>query len=265
MSSKRRHEAGGEAENSERWLLTYADMITLLLALFVVLFAMSSINIQKFSEFKSGVLKSFSPTSVNAILKGGTGLLQQNSLISHPGAILAPPAPSVGISAGGSTPSPVPTEAQIAQQVQQAVDAQNLQQSVQVIVARRGVVVRMLTDQAFFSTDSAALGAQGNQVVDLLGKIIYNLPNQVSVEGYTDNQPIVGGPYTSNFELSAVRAVNVVLRLTTVDGVNPVRLSATGYGETHPLVPNDTPADMAKNRRVDVVILNSTFGTVQVG
>ena len=76
-----------EAENGERWLLTYADMITLLLALFIVLFAMSTINVQKFMEFKSGVVKTFSTLDFNTMLKGGTGVLQHSSLISHPGTV----------------------------------------------------------------------------------------------------------------------------------------------------------------------------------
>ncbi|SHE77793.1 chemotaxis protein MotB [Ferrithrix thermotolerans DSM 19514] len=253
---KRKEEEGGEAENTERWLLTYSDMITLLLALFIILFSMSSISLKKFVEFKTGLIQSFSNNSINAILKGNTGLLQNNSLVSHPGNVLGPPIPSININSSPTHPT-IPNESQIAQQVSQALAQQGLSQDAQVVPERRGVVVRILSDQAFFSTDSAELGTQGDEVVDTIAKVVAPLPNQISVEGYTDNQPILGGPYSSNFELSAVRAVNVLLRLVRTDGINPDRLSATGYGATRPIVPNSSPANMAMNRRVDVVILNT--------
>jgi chemotaxis protein MotB len=92
----------------------------------------------------------------------------------------------------------------------------------------------------------------------VIGKVVAPLPNDVVVEGYTDSLPIVGGPFSSNFELSAVRAVTVLEQLMRVDGVPADRLSATGYGDTHPIVPNNSPANMALNRRVDVVILNTS-------
>ncbi len=267
--SRRRETDGGEAENTERWLLTYSDMITLLLALFIILFSMSSISLKKFVEFKTGIIQSFSNNSINSILKGNTGILQNNSLVSHPGNVLGPPIPSVNISSTPTKPT-IPNESQIAQQVTAALASQGLSQDAQVVQERRGVVIRILSDQAFFSTDSASLGNQGDEVVDTIAKVVAPLPNQLSIEGYTDNQPIVGGPYSSNFELSAVRAVNVLLRLDKVDGINPSRLSATGYGATRPIVPNTNPGNMSMNRRVDVVILNtvvttSTSTTVPVG
>ena len=240
-----------EAENGERWLLTYADMITLLLALFIVLFAMSTINVQKFMEFKSGVVKTFSTLDFNTMLKGGTGVLQHSSLISHPGTVPGIPRQTM------STLNTAVEQNSIASQLTQALAKAGLTQAASVSTDQRGVVVTILSDKVFFGVDSVALGTVGNAVIDTIAKTIAPLPNNISVEGYTDNQPIVGGPFTSNFELSAVRATTVVDRLAKVDGIPETRLSATGYGDTHNLVPNDNPTDMAINRRVDVVILNS--------
>jgi len=250
--SRRRHHSE-EAENAERWLLTYSDMITLLLALFVVLFAMSSISVRKFDEFKTGLLQTFSQMQLQSVEHGGRGLLQHSSLVTHPG--LTPGPPQITIPQPGAG---TPTEAQIAQEVNQALASQGLSQDAQVVVERRGVVVRILSDKVFFATDSAALGPVGDAVVDAIASVLKTLPNDVSIEGYTDSEPIVGGPYTSNFELSAVRAVTVLERLWKVDGISPDRLSATGFGATHPLVPNTTPQNMAMNRRVDIVILTSS-------
>ncbi len=254
MSGGRGRHGGGdheEAENGERWLLTYADMITLLLALFIVLFAMSTINVQKFMEFKSGVVKTFSTLDLNTMLKGGTGILQHSSLISHPGTVSGIPRPTM------ITPNTSAEQNSIASQLTQALAKAGLTQAASVSTDQRGVVVTILSDKVFFGVDSVALGTVGNAVIDTIAKTIAPLPNNISVEGYTDNQPIVGGPFTSNFELSAVRATTVVDRLAKVDGIPETRLSATGYGDTHNLVPNDNPTDMAINRRVDVVILNS--------
>ncbi len=250
MSRRSSHEE--EPENSERWLLTYADMITLLLALFVVLFAMSSISVKKFNEFKTGVLQSFSTVQLQAVIQGGTGVLQHSSLVSHPGITPGPPRISIP-QVGAGQPSPQ----QIAQQISRALAQANLAQDAQVVVEQRGVVVRLLSDKVFFSSDAASLGPVGSQVVDAIAQVVKPLSNDLVIEGYTDSAPIVGGPYTSNFELSAIRAVTVLERLMKVDGIASSRLAATGYGDTHPVVPNTTPANMAMNRRVDVVILNS--------
>jgi chemotaxis protein MotB len=240
-------------------------MITLLLALFVVLFAMSSISLRKFDEFKTGLLQSFSTAQLDKVTQGGRGVLEHSSLISHPGVIPSPPKVSI-LQQGSTEPAQTPSQTQsnqIAQQIEQALSQSGLSQDAQVVVEKRGVVVRVLSDKAFFNTDSAALGQIGDRVVDVIAGVVKPIPNDIVVEGYTDSQPIVGGPYSSNFELSAVRAVTVLERLMRVDGISADRLSAVGYGDTHPLVPNTTPQNMALNRRVDVVILNTTNGARQ--
>ncbi|WP_298337740.1 flagellar motor protein MotB [Ferrimicrobium sp.] len=253
----KRAEGEAEAENSERWLLTYADMITLLLALFVVLFAMSSISQKKFDEFKTGLLQTFSQMQLQSALKGGTGLLEHRSLITHPGVTPGPPQIAIPQTGAGTPASVSQQSSQLAAQINAALAQANLANDVEVAVEKRGVVVRLLSDKVFFNTDSAALGPVGSEVVNIIGKVVQPLPNDIDVEGYTDSAPIYGGPFSSNFELSAVRAVTVLEQLMRTDGVSANRLSATGFGATHPIVPNSNPTNMALNRRVDVVILNS--------
>ncbi len=254
---RKRTEAEAEAENSERWLLTYADMITLLLALFVVLFAMSSISQKKFNEFKTGLLQTFSQMQLQSALKGGSGLLEHRSLITHPGVTPGPPHISIPQTGSGTPTSTSQANSQLAAQLKSALAKAGLASDVQVVVETRGVVVRLLSDKVFFNTDSASLGTIGREVINVIGSVVKPLPNDIVVEGYTDSVPIVGGPFSSNFELSAVRAVTVLEQLMRTDGVSANRLSATGFGATHPIVPNSTPTNMALNRRVDVVILNT--------
>lgn len=122
-------------------------------------------------------------------------------------------------------------------------------------------MVQILTDRVFFASDSAQIGPAGEEVIDTMASVLRNDSNNIDVEGYTDDAPITGGPYATNEVLSAVRAANVVDRLSQVDGIDPDRLAATGFGSAHPAVPNTSPANMALNRRIDVVIM--TPGQVQ--
>ena len=255
MSSARLRRHHEEPENSERWLLTYSDMITLLLALFVVLFSMSNISLKKYLEFKTGIVQSFASDSQHSILPKSSGLLSQVSLFSRPTMMMGPSL--AALSRTAASPAAARSSAALALQIKAALAAHGVANSAQVFVTTRGVVVRILSDHIFFATDSASLEQSGDTVVDAVASVIAPLPNDISIEGYTDNQPIVGGPYSSNFELSAMRAVDVLLRLEKVDGISADRLSATGYGETHPAVPNTSPANMAENRRVDIVILSA--------
>ena len=256
MSARRRHKSGGhaEAENTERWLLTYADMITLLLALFILLFAMSTISQKKFIAFRMGLTQTFNPSPVST--KGGNGLLQQASLIARPGTNPSPTPVLAGTPAPTSFASMTPA-ARTAALLKAALAKAGLAKDASVTVSDQGAVVQILADQVFFQSDSASFDAIGNRVIDTIAGVVRSQPNNLEVEGFTDNVPVTGGPYSSNWELSAVRAANVVDRMNIADGIPMNRLAAVGYGQAHPQVPNTTVANRAKNRRVDVVVLNS--------
>jgi chemotaxis protein MotB len=268
MSRKRRsrEEEHEEAEGGmERWLLTYADMITLLLALFIVLFAVSSINSKKFLALALGLHKTFDPNP--GVLSSGTGLLNQPSLTPAAGPQQEEPKPNINplhaFSSSSTTTTTTPqggshgaaSLAAIAAQLNKALGAKGIASLAVTTVTQRELIVQILADKVFFATDSASIGLVGDDVVDTIAGVLRTDTNAVIVEGYTDNQPVLGGPYYSNMELSATRAVNIVQRLSAVDGLNQNRLAAIGYGQSHPAQPNDTPAHMAENRRIDVVIL----------
>jgi len=257
MSAGGRHRRGGhveEAENGERWLLTYADLITLLLALFVVLFAMSSINIKKFEAFKLGLTASFSPNPVQ--LPGGNGLLTSPSLNGQPGSPGASTLAGVGTAATG--PVNAKQLVKLAAQLNAILASKGLSKYATVAAGPTSVVVQILADKVFYQSDSASLGTIGNAVVDTIAEIVRSQKNIIEVQGFTDDQPITGGPYASNWELSAARAAGVANRLNTFDGIPSTRIEATGFGDTHPVAPNTTAANMALNRRIDVVILGTS-------
>lgn len=257
MSRRRRAKAEEGAESGpgmERWLLTYSDMITLLLALFVILFALSTINAQKFRAFELGLTKSFSSVSPN---KQASGLLKTLNSIPHP---TVPSA--IRPAAAAPPPTSTPSLSQIAAEINHALTAAGLSSDASTTVMTQGVVVQMLADKAYFANDSATLGPIGDRIVDVIASVLRTIPNDVSVQGYTDSVPIIGGPFTSNWELSAVRAANVVQRLSTTDGITKNRLSAIGYATTHPAAPNTTASNQAKNRRIDVIVLTAHLTTI---
>ena len=222
-----------ETAGMMRWLLTYADMITLMLALFIILFAMSTISRVKVQEFAKLVSAGFDNVwSVNQPPNGGTNGEQSFDASAY-----------------------VPA---IEHELQQYVQQHKLQNQVQVRMDRRGLVITLLSDKSYFNSGSAVLRPETEQVLDEIYTFIKREPNLIRVEGNTDNVPISTSLYPTNWELSAARAIAVVRYLVEHDGLDPTRVSAAGYGEFRPRKPNDTDADRQQNRRVDIVLLNAT-------
>jgi chemotaxis protein MotB len=241
------HEEGGE-----RWLLSYADFITLLLALFMVLFALSTIDRNKFAQFRTGLVSAFdSSANASPTVPGGTGLLAESSLVKAAGTSKelkeVKPGPVTDNNAG---------TAKAAVKIRASLKAKGLAGDVAIQQTSRGLVIRLLTDKVFFDSGSADLAAQGASVIDTVGNALKSLPNQIAVEGHTDNRPINSAQYPTNWELSSNRADTVLRQLTEHAGVDPAHLQATGYADQRPLVPNDNDADRARNRRVEIIVLN---------
>jgi chemotaxis protein MotB len=223
---------------SERWLLTYSDMITLLLALFVILFAISSVNKAKFAELKTDLHQSFNGSSPST---AQTGQGQSPSTTVSPTSTTTPQSANNSVAA-------------IEAQLKQALGTAGLLSDVQLSTGANGLTLGFVAEKTFYSTDSAQLSPVGTQIVDVAASVLIRHPNSINVDGYTDNEPITGGPYRDNWELSAERAVVVVEQLQNVGHVNPTQLYAVSFGQYHPLVPNSSPAQQAQNRRVDIVI-----------
>jgi chemotaxis protein MotB len=230
-----RREAVAEHHDSsqERWLLTYADMITLLLVLFIVLFALSKINQAKYRQFQQ---------SVSHEKLVGTSVVHGTTATASRG-----PKP---LSAAATTAR----LRQIEQALSHALALKGLLGDVTITIDASGLVEGLVADSTFFVTDSAQLSPLGEEIVDTSGHVLDTYPNNVDVAGYTDDQQITGGPFANNWALSAARSSTVVERLTTIDAVNPDRVVAIGYGQYHPVVPNSSPAAEAENRRVNIVV-----------
>lgn len=250
MARRGRHKGGGGHEGGdERWLLTYADMITLLLALFIVLFAMSSIDATKFDAVARSLSESFSGEVFNG----------NNDVLTGSNSVLDP-------SATSGLPSSVSFEVkQDSQQRQKSAYAQQAQKleeltktskaaGVSVSTVERGIVVSLAGDTTFES-GSAQLRPEAIRFLDKLSVQLVENRNQIAIEGHTDGQPISGGAYPSNWHLSGGRALSVLVHLQR-DGVLSSHMRYVGFSDTKPVVKPATPTSAeTKNRRVEIVIL----------
>lgn len=222
-------------DNVDRWLLTYADMITLLVALFIMLYSMSAVNQEKFRSLARSMRQEFQALPEN----NGGSIVGSGQLVD-------------------------PVEQQT-EKLRQYLQAQGLQTQVRVRHEQRGLVISMLSDGTLFDLGSAELKPSAMQVLDRVAQVIRVLPNPVLVEGHTDNLPIRTAQYPSNWELSAARAARVLRYLVQKGGIPVDRLIACGYADTRPLVPNDSPANRAQNRRVDIAILKTSQNALRFG
>jgi len=265
-----------EHENHERWLVSYADMLTLLFALFVVLYSMSQVDITKFTAFSEGLQEGFgapvtiindgaavdAPTDDESPLKpvqvaqeaaiDGTEQTEEEEAAAEAAAALEAKQTAAEAQAAYDQLSAARAA------VQQALAAAGQSGAAELVIDERGLVVHVVSDPVLFAPESAALQDQGAVVLDALAPSIAVLPNEIRVEGHANSLPVTrGGPWPSNWELSAVRATTVLRHLSEVNGIAEDRLSAAGYGSTRPLVPDSDPTYVTVNRRVDVVVLSN--------
>lgn len=254
--SRRAAEHEEEHVNHERWLLTYADMITLLMVLFIVLFAISQVDQKKFDKFHDGLSQSFGDAKV---LDGGNGVLQGSTkqAVTPDASQAAQQALDQQAQAVLASSREAESMAKVQAQISTRLAAQGLTGAVQFDQESRGLVINIVTDSVLFELGSATLRPEGRRVLDAITPPLSSLPNRLVIEGHTDNLPITGGRYPSNWELSAERATTV-LRYLLTERVRPSSVSAAGYADQRPLVPNDTPAHRTRNRRVAIVVLSGT-------
>jgi chemotaxis protein MotB len=252
MSSRRRRRGDDEGEHSdERWLLTYADMITLLMALFMVLFSISSVNISKFKSLQRSLQDAFS----GRVLPGGRSIKEAGGSDQIERAGTSLPNPNLQQVQGGREGA---REQDAFQRLKRAIDAyaakHGLSTKISTRVDARGLHVRVLTDKLFFASGSADIEAPGLHVIGKLsGLFAAERAHPVQVEGHTDPQPIHSDRFPTNWELSAARAASVV-RAMIGDGVAEDRLSAVGRAYLDPIAGNASAAGRARNRRVEFLL-----------
>ncbi len=260
----RRRKKQAEQVNHERWIVSYADFITLLFAFFVVMYSVSSVNEGKYRVLSQTLTTAFQETG-RSLEPIQVGELQQQSgeMIGEEQSALIETENRIGPgtyddSGRSDSAMNLPSdEGQrmrfLAATIEDMLDAYVEQDLVDVSFTENRVRVNM-KDKMLYASGSAHLSNTAVTALRDISRVLATVPNAIQVEGNTDNRPIHTEEFPSNWELSAARAASVVHLLTRM-GVDPSRLSAIGYGEHHPAASNDSEEGRAKNRRVTLVIL----------
>ncbi len=275
----RRERAKPEEDNELRWLTTYGDVVTLLLAFFVMLYAISQVDQQKFQLFVTGLADPFgNPASAQGLLTDGASILA--GAYSDPSAGQADGDEGIeGVALLDGMPDinrQTDEASQDGEDAQQADDSRTLDTAeefqevreavvealsnagfgevVDFQVDQRGLTIAIATDDVLFASGSPNIGPRGEDIIAALAPTLTAFDNPILVEGHTDNVPLDTGGY-DNWNLSTDRALAVLKLLVDGHGIDPSRMAATGYGEFQPKQSNETNNGKAVNRRVDLVIV----------
>ncbi|MGG6312904.1 flagellar motor protein MotB [Paenibacillus macerans] len=259
MSKKNKHQ-DHEEHNDESWLLPYSDLMTLLLALFIVLFGMSTVDAQKFQEMSE---------AFQSVLTGGSGILDQNAMTSN----------TNNTNSDSELPKPssdglMTKKNELMRQEQENLEA--LKKQLDSYIKQNGLTNELetklnqsqlmvtISDNALFPSGEAEVKPEARMLAKAISAMLQQFPDyEVIVSGHTDNVPISTYEFPSNWDLSSVRALNFMKILLLNQKLDPKKFSAIGYGEYHPVAGNDTAAGRAKNRRVEVSIIRKYVGSNQ--
>lgn len=242
-SSRRRRASSGHV-NHERWMVSFADFMTLLFSLFVVLFAISNVDQKKLSQMAESMEEAF-----------GVMESQGNSILNQQPEQVQPIPPVI---TNPSMPPPGSKEQALVKRLESVIDKSGQAGSIQLRKESRGIVIQ-LKDTRLFASGSAELRPEIMGELRKIASELEKLGQPLRIEGHTDNVPISGGGlYHSNWELSAARATSVLRFMLNTTRLSPAQFSVAGYGEYRPIASNANEAGRSRNRRVDIVILNQT-------
>lgn len=256
MAKKREH-VHQEEEAGEAWLLPYSDLMTLLLAVFIVLFAVSKIDAAKAQE----ISQQFAGTMMN------------KDYVSKSSAQDA----SGGDGAQSGGPLNIETQSELESfmgeyelkklenlktELDTKLHGNGMDQSVSTMIDMRGLVIR-LNNAIFFDSGSAEIKKQSEDTLVEVASLLNTIDNYIRIEGHTDNVPIRRSTYPSNWELSTARAVSVVKLFINKCNFSPDKLIAVGYGEFKPVADNSTAEGRAQNRRIDIIVLSAKYNNLE--
>ncbi|QBX55232.1 flagellar motor protein MotB [Nocardioides seonyuensis] len=266
MGARKRPEIHEEHENHERWLVTYADMVTLLMVLFIVMFAMSAVDEKKFNELKSGLAAGFGQST--SVMQGSS------STMDHPGSSAVAPVRAENF--GGSTTlaeqakkalaaqrrveADAKTERdrleQLGQELDTALRRAGLQDDVTRLIDERGLVLSLTSRHVVFEPNRAELSSRGRRVLDVITPVLSRADEDLRIDGHTNQVPVKPKYFATDWDLSSARAIEVLRHLNERGGIPGKRLSASAFGHEVPLVDPAKPGSQRVNKRVDIVVLS---------
>jgi chemotaxis protein MotB len=266
MSRKKRATAG---VSHDRWLVSYADFITLMFAFFVVMFSSAQMDKRKIGKLSVAIQAAFQQMGIFQAANSRTPMITADPLPMENVQVIED---GKGIAGQGSLPSPFdklqgnpPKDLATLQKELAQVLGEEIQRHEVALTANREGLVVSLRELGFFDSGSAQLHASSEATIRRIAEVLGGQPNNLRIEGHTDNVPIHNDHFASNWELSTARATEMIQLFITRYGLPPARISAGGYAEFHPVATNQTEAGRALNRRVDIVILASTPGEAAKG
>jgi len=268
---RKRREEHEEHENHERWLVTYADMVTLLMVLFIVMFAMSVVDEKKFNALKEGLAAGFGDST--AILDGSDNLLNQAG-VSDVDLIEAneyvskmKPEEKAKFKDAFAREEQLKKERQYAEaaaevdrlqalldKLDAALRAKGLRDDVQAGIDERGLVISLVSKHVVFEPNLAELSQRGIDVLDTITPVLREVEEPLRIDGHTNQVPVKPKFYPTDWELSAARAITVLRHLNEVGGLPNERMTASAFGHEQPLVDPSKPGSQAVNKRVDIVV-----------
>ena len=269
-TTRRRRVMEEEHDNHERWLITYADMITLLMVLFIVLFAISQVDQKRFEMLKDGMAAGFGSTS--------SPFQGSQAVMPEPGT--QPMSPVEPMSMEGAQPPstqqhPRSATAQddnrdryaeavaevkrlddLRRRIDTALQRHGLREDVRMKIDSRGLTISLVSRHIVFASDMADLTARGRRVLDVLAPILQDIPDQLDIDGHTNQVKVKPKFYASDWDLSSARAVTVLRYLNERRGIEGDRLSAVAFGHEKPLIAPSDPRALVLNKRVDIVVVS---------
>ncbi|WP_164668340.1 flagellar motor protein MotS [Virgibacillus doumboii] len=254
---KRRNARKNSKSGAPKWMVTYSDMVTLILVFFILLFSMSQIDLVKFEaiseSFRNRMIFDFYPSPVPMDNPTENTSDQESGKNSNE---FENPTQLENINDRDDKTAEEKEDSlnKLMNDVNQYLNSNNLNNVVSASRTERGVVL-VLQESILFDTGEAEILDSGKPFLDKIGKLLTKIPNPVKVEGHTDNRPISSFRYPSNWELSGARASSVIRYLIAENDFDETRFTSVGYGDTRPIVPNTSEANWRKNRRVEMVIL----------
>lgn len=246
MARKKKQE---EHENHERWLVSYADFITLLFAFFVSMYAISTVNESKYKALSESLQSAFAVTTSTSAIFSGTGVGGLGGGLGEVPRLEEGEPPKISNRFRQNFSSDF-------RRISKALKSLQGKTNMTLMLDERGIVVR-LSQPMLYKVGSAELKPEAYEVLNEIAAVVKTISRNVKIEGHTDNLPILSKEYPTNWDLSSARALVVLKYLLSKHAFDPTKISASGYGEFRPIATNDTLRGRSKNRRVDIVLLNS--------
>ncbi len=240
--AKKKRAAKHEEEASEAWLLPYSDLMTLLLALFIALFAISQTDQTKLAQLAQAFSAAFNMGGPSFFDKAGPSMSMQRQIMSDEDA------------GNNAYIQENQNLSDLKEQLDEYIQQNSLEGDLSTQLEEEGLMIR-IKERALFPSGSAELVPESQRIGPIVAGLLASVPERVLISGHTDTDPINNYQFPSNWELSSVRAMTFMKYLLSINSsLNPARFSAIGYGEYRPIAMNDTPENKQKNRRVEILI-----------